>query len=135
MKLKGPWLCNNSGVLQYVQTELSTFLCGVDLWLSGRRQELEILYQTSQSNAKNWQCKNNSRTAPSPNSKWKVPEIIAIGLNLGLLFQEPLWPEFFRVFPVGRVVGEPPGIDQDLALSWNVEASKLGIMKVHVWDK
>ena len=102
--LKYSWLCNDVGVLQYVQTELPTFLRGINLGLSWRGQELKILYQTSQSNAKNWQCKNNSRAASSSNTKGKVPEVIAIGLNLRLLFQEPFWPEHFWVFPVGWVV-------------------------------
>lgn len=118
-----------------MQAELSTFLSGINLGLSRGRQELEILHQTSQSNAKDRQGKNDSRATPPPNSEWKIPEIIAICLNLRLLLQESFGPVLFRVLPVGRVVGEPPSIHQYLALSRDVIAAELRLMEVHVGDK
>ncbi|KAK8943909.1 hypothetical protein KSP40_PGU004496 [Platanthera guangdongensis] len=52
-----------------------------------------------------------------------------------VLLQEPLRPEVFGIFPVGRVVGEPPGVDEDHALGRDVIAAKLGIVEIHVADK
>ncbi|KAK8961498.1 hypothetical protein KSP40_PGU001636 [Platanthera guangdongensis] len=52
-----------------------------------------------------------------------------------ILLQEPLWPEVFGVFPVGQVVGEPPGVDEDLALGQDVVAAELGVVEIHVGDE
>ncbi|KAK8962598.1 hypothetical protein KSP40_PGU000956 [Platanthera guangdongensis] len=52
-----------------------------------------------------------------------------------VLLQEPLRPEVFGVFPVGRVVGEPPGVDDDLALGQDVVAAELGVVEIHVGDE
>ena len=135
LSLTWPWLCDNGRVFEYVQTKLAPFLSGIKLVLSWGRQELKILDQTPQSDAKNGQCKDNSRAAPPPNTKGKVPEVIAIGLYFRLFLQEPLRPELLGVLPVSRVVRKPPCIHQDLALCRDVIASKLSIMEVHVWDK
>lgn len=122
-------------MLQDVQTELPTLSCGVKFGLSRRREELKILNQTSNCDTKNWQSKNDSRAASSSNTEREVPEVIAIGLNLGLLLQESLWPELFWFFPLGRVVSKPPCVHQDFALSRNVIATELCIIQIHVGDQ
>lgn len=118
-----------------MQAELSTFLGCVNLRLSWWRQELKILHQTPQSNAENWQGQDDSGAAPSADAERKVAEVIAVGLDLGFLLQEALGAELLRVLPVGRVVGEPPGVDEDLALCGDVVAAELGFVEVHVGDK
>lgn len=122
-------------MFQYVQTKLPSFLCSIKLGLSRRRQELKILHQTPQSDAKQRQSKDDSRAAPPPNTERKVPEVIPISLHFGLLLQEPLRPELFRVLPMSRVVGEPPCVHKDLALCRDVEATELRVVEVHVWDE
>ena len=121
--LKWPWLCHNGGMLEYVQAKLPSFLTGVNLGLARGRQELKVLDQTSQSDGKNRQCKNDSGATPSANPKGKVPKVIAIGFHMQLLLQEPLWPELLWLLPVCRVVGQPPCIHQYLALSWDLIAT------------
>lgn len=122
-------------MLEYVQAKLPSFLTSVNLGLARGRQELKVLDQTSQSDGKNRQCKNDSGATPSANPKGKVPKVIAIGFHMQLLLQEPLWPELLWLLPVCRVVGQPPCIHQDLALSWDIIAPKLCVVEVHVWYK
>ncbi|KAI8016535.1 hypothetical protein LOK49_LG05G01540 [Camellia lanceoleosa] len=121
-------------MLQNVHAELPFLLSSINLRLSRRRQQLKILHQPPQSNTQNRQSKYHPRAAPPTNTERKVPEVISIGLNLSLLFQEPLRPKLFWFLPAFWVVGEPPCINQDFALGRDVVAAELGIVEVHVRD-
>lgn len=134
-KLERSRFGHNGGMLQNVQAELATFLGGIKLVLAWRWQQLKVLNKPSDGDAQDRQRQNNPRAASPPNTKWNVPEIVAVGLHLGVLLKEPLWPELLGILPVGRVVGKPPGVDKDLALSWDVITAKLGIVQVHVGDE
>ncbi|KAK3226491.1 hypothetical protein Dsin_006353 [Dipteronia sinensis] len=78
---------------------------GVNLRLSWWRQEVKILHQTSNSNTKDWQCKDDSGAASLSDSEREVTEVIPVGFDLGLLYQEPLGPKLLGVLPVRGVVG------------------------------
>lgn len=64
-----------------------------------------------------------------------IPKVVPVGLNLSLLFQEPLRPELLRLFPGVGVIGEPPCVNQDFALRGYIVAAQLGILEVHVRDQ
>ncbi|KVH94140.1 hypothetical protein Ccrd_003801 [Cynara cardunculus var. scolymus] len=116
-------------MLQDMQAKLSTFLTRIDLRLSRWRQQLEILHQTPERNPKNRQRQDYPRATPSPDAKRQVPEIIPVSLNLPFLFQEPLGPKLLGFLPLVGVVGEPPGVHQDLAFCRDVEATKLSLVE------
>lgn len=122
-------------MLQNVEAELPSLLRGVDLRLPRGRQQLEVLHEAAQRDAENRQRKDDPRAAPPPNPEGEVPKVVAVGLDLSLLLQEPLGPELFGLLPVGRVVGKPPSIHQDLALGRDVEATQLRVVEVHVGNQ
>ncbi|KAG0489562.1 hypothetical protein HPP92_006425 [Vanilla planifolia] len=115
-----------------METELPSLLRGVELVHAGRRQELKVLNQAAKRDAENRQGKNDAGAAAAADAEGDVAEIVPVGLHLGLLLEEPLRPELLRVLPLGRVVGEPPGVDEDLALRRDVVSPELGIVEVHV---
>ncbi|CAA6661880.1 unnamed protein product [Spirodela intermedia] len=118
---EGAGLGNDGGVGKDVHAELATFLGGVDLVLARRRQQFEVLHQAA--------------NVPPAGAEGEKAEVVAVGLHLGLLLQEPLRPEFLRLLPVVGVIGEEPGVDQDLALGGDVVAGELGVMEVHVGNE
>ncbi|PKU60684.1 hypothetical protein MA16_Dca029010 [Dendrobium catenatum] len=122
-------------MLKYMKTELPSLLGSIKHLHTRRWQKLEVLNQTAECDSENGESENNAGATPAADAKRNVTEIVAVSFDLGLFFEEPFGPELVRVFPVGRVVGEPPGVDEDLALGWNVEAAELGVVEVHVGDE
>lgn len=66
---KRSWFHNNGWVLQNVQAELPPLLRSIELRLARWRQELEILDQTPNSDAKNRQSKDDSGATSPSNAK------------------------------------------------------------------
>ncbi|RWW55129.1 hypothetical protein BHE74_00038249 [Ensete ventricosum] len=130
-----PGLADDGGVLQYVEAELAALLGGVHLVGPRRRKKLEVLHKATEGDAEDGEREDDAGAAPAAHAEGQVPEIVAVGLHLGFLRQEPLRPELLRVLPVGGIVGEPPSVDQDLALGGDVVAAELGVVEVHVWDE
>lgn len=130
--LERSWLAHDGGMLQDVQTELASLLGGVDLVLPGRRQQLEVLDEATDGDAEDGQGEDDSGAAPATDAEGQVPEVVAVGLDVLLLLEEALGPELLGPPPAVGVVGEVPGVDEDLALGGDVVAAELGVVEVHV---
>ncbi|WVZ68405.1 LOW QUALITY PROTEIN: hypothetical protein U9M48_017348 [Paspalum notatum var. saurae] len=115
-----------------VEAELSPLLGGVELVLPRRRQQLEVLYEAADGDAEDGQREDDAGAAPAADAEGQVPEVVAVGLHVLLLLEEALGAELLGPPPALGVVGEVPGVDQDLALGGDVVAAELGVVEVHV---
>uniref|UniRef100_A0A8R7TYD6 Uncharacterized protein n=1 Tax=Triticum urartu TaxID=4572 RepID=A0A8R7TYD6_TRIUA len=125
-------LGDDGGVLEDVEAELATLLSRVKLVLAGRRREHEVLDEAADGDAEDGQREDDAGAAPAADAEGQVPEVVAVGLHVLLLLQEALRPELVGPLPLLGVVGEEPGVDEDLALGGDVVAGELGVVEVHV---
>lgn len=122
-------------MLQDLVAELAGLLGGVDLGLARGRQQVEVLHEAAERDSDDGQREDDPRAAAPPDPEGNEPEVVPAGLHLLLLLQKPLGPELLGPLPALGVVGEEPGVDEDLALRGDVVARELRVGEVHVGDE
>jgi hypothetical protein len=122
-------------VLGDLVAELARLLRGIDLVEPGRRQQLEVLHEAGEGDADDGQREDDPGAAPAADPEWDEAEVVAVGLHGLVLLQEALGAELVGAHPPLGVVGEEPGVDEDLGLGGDVVAGELAVVEVHVRDQ
>jgi hypothetical protein len=133
MHLIRPRLDQTSVVVLDEQRELSTLLGHVNFVNTRGCLKVEGLDETAERKVQKRHGNDDSRAASTPSTEGEEIEVIPTGLNVGI--EKPFRLELLRLIPMSRVVANPPCVDKDLALSWNVIASQLGLVEIHVGHK
>lgn len=124
---------NHGGASGDVPAELASFLGHIDFLHAGRRQLPHGLHQPAQNDRQERHGDDDASAWSSAGAEGQEPEVATGDLNV--VTRESLGHEPPRLVPVLGVVGNPPGIHQDLALGGDVVARELGLVEVHVGDE
>ena len=123
-------LDDNGGVGGDVQAELAALLAHVHRLGARRGQKLDGLHEAAEHDGQERHGDDDAGAGAAAGAEGQEAEVVAGRLDLAV--QEALRHEAMRLLPVLGVVGDPPGVHQDLALGRDVVARQLGLVEVHV---